>query len=101
MVKRALGLTLLLALLTIGALAAPAIATEGGEAVHHEYEDIAAGASDVGAEFLPEEYTRPPFFDWFVFPLIGAGVLISALIVARYLAWQPRFAREAREKSKR
>ena len=101
MVKRALGLALLLATVLLGAFAGPAAATEGVEVPQVEYEDIAANASDVGSEFLPEEYSRPQFFDWFVIPLIAAGVAITALVLFRYLLWQPRFAREAREKSRR
>lgn len=101
MVKRTLGLALLMGTLLLGAVAAPAAAVEGGEAPHYEYEDIAEGASAVGTEFLPEEYTRPPFFDWYVFPLIAAGVLVTALVLFRYLLWQPRFSREARERTAR
>lgn len=101
MLKRALGLTLVFGVLLLGTFTAPAVAVESGEVPHYEYEDISGAASPVGEEFLPEEYSRPPFFDWIVFPLVAAGVLVTALVLLRYLMWQPRFSREAKEKSRR
>lgn len=102
MVTRTLG-TLLLGLLLVGAFAGPVLATEG-EGTHYEYEDIRDNASDVGAAFLEpdaEEAERPGFFDWMIYPLAAAGILITGFIVVQYLVFQPRFAREAEERSKR
>lgn len=102
MVKRLLG-SLLLGLAVVGMLAGPAIATEGG-GEFTEYSDIREGASDIGAEFLDpdaEESERPGFFDWFIFPLVVIGLLATGFILLRYLVFQPRFAQEAEERSKR
>lgn len=102
MVKRVPVIALLLGLLLAGAMAVPALAAEGGGETHFkEYEEIVETAGDAGGEFLPEEYARPGFFDWIVYPLVAAGIVITSLVLVRYLFAQPRFTREAEERSRR
>ncbi len=100
MLKRSLGIIMVVGLLLVGGMASTAVAAESG-AEFTEYEDIVAGAGEAGGEFLPPEYERAGFFDWIIFPLVGAGVLITALVLFRYLIAQPRFSREAEERSRR
>lgn len=102
MVNRILA-TLLLGLMLVGMVAVPAVATEGGSDFT-EYEDIRQNASSVSEQFLApdaEDAERPGFFDWMIFPLAAAGIVITLLIVVRYLMFQPRFAREADARSQR
>ncbi|MGI9017242.1 MAG: hypothetical protein ACR2HR_09100 [Euzebya sp.] len=101
MVKRSLAVLMLAGILLVGSLVSVAGATEaeGGEYV--EYEQIVENSTDAGAEFLPAEYDIPGFFDWIIIPLVGVGVLVTAGLLGYYLIAQPRFAREAEERSKR
>jgi hypothetical protein len=100
MVKRALGTVLLVGLL-LGVMASTAAATEAGGVEHLEYEEIVDNAGEAGQEFLPAEYEMPGFFDWLIIPLVVAGVLITALVLLRYLVSQPRFSKEAEARSRR
>lgn len=101
MLKRSVGMVVLLGLLVVGALAGPAGATEGPAVEFREYDEIRTNASDVGAEFLPEEYEMPGFFDWLIIPLVAVGILATAVTLFRYLIAQPRFEREAEQRSRR
>lgn len=100
MVKRSLGMVVLLGLLLVGMLASPATAAES-DVEFREYDEIVEIAGDSGGEFLPEEYDMPGFFDWIVLPLVILAVVITALVLLRYLMSQPRFSKEAEERSRR
>ncbi|MDP8977689.1 MAG: hypothetical protein M3N17_03765 [Actinomycetota bacterium] len=54
----------------------------------------------VAREYRPEPYVPPSFTPWLLYPLLAAGALAALLILFFYLAWQPRFASEARRKSR-
>lgn len=96
---RARGLACLAVLLVLLA-GAPAAATEGDPAAElPDYEEIAA--NEAAADFLPAEYDKPAFFDWFIYPLLALGLLAAIGVGFRYLQWQPRFVREARAKRRR
>jgi hypothetical protein len=101
MLKRALTTVMLVGLVLGGALATTAVAVEGGGAHRLPYEEIVERAGEAGGEFLPPEYERPGFFDWIVYPLVGAGVVITGMVLFRYLIAQPRFSREAEQRSRR
>ena len=98
MSKRHFGAVLLLAVLLAGGISGTAAATE---AEAPQYSEIVENASSTAQQFLPEPYERPGFFDWYVFPLIILGGLAVALVLFRYLLWQPRFAEEEEKKSRR
>jgi hypothetical protein len=100
MLVRVLGAVLLVGQLLVGGATA-AVATEGGAAERPAYEEIVERAGDAGGQFLPEEYERPGFFDWIILPLVVLGVVITTLILVRYLASQPRFTAEAEKRSRR
>lgn len=100
MLKRYTGMLLLAGLLLVGVMAGAATAAEAPDNFV-EYEQIQENASDIGAEFLPEEYEIPGFFDYLIIPLIGAGVLITGAVLFRYLINQPRFERESEQRSRR
>ena len=103
MVTRTLS-AVLLALMVVGLVAGPVMATEGEESHFTEYSEIRENASDVSAEFLTpdaEDAERPGFFDWMIYPLAAAGVLVAGFVIMQYLVFQPRFAREAEARSKR
>ncbi len=100
MVKRSLGIIMIVGLLLVGAMASTAVATEA-EVEFQEYEQIVDTAGENGGAFLPEEYSRPAFFDWLLFPLMGIAVLMTGVVLFRYLIAQPRFSREAEERSRR
>lgn len=100
MVKRSLGMVLLVGLLLVGVLATTAAATEA-EVEFREYDEIVEIAGESGGEFLPEEYEMPGFFDWIVLPLVILAVVVTALVLMRYLMSQPRFSKEAEERSRR
>lgn len=102
MVTRTLGI-LLLGLLVVGVMAGPVLATEA-EVHAPTMEEIRENASDVGVAFLTpdeEEQERPGFFDWIIYPVAAIGVLMTFFVVAQYLVFQPRFAREAEARAKR
>ena len=100
MVKRSLGIVTLVGLLLVGVMTSTAMATEA-EVEHREYEEIVEIAGESGQEFLPPEYEMPGFFDWIVLPLVILAVLITGLVLMRYLMNQPRFSKEAEERSRR
>lgn len=101
MFKRQLGVVLVIALLLTGLLGGVATATEGGAHEVPEYSEILESSSDTAREFLPEAYERPGFFDWFVYPLLGVGVLATLAVLLRYLVFQPKFAEEDRKRARR
>lgn len=92
-------LVMLAVVLMVGALSGAAQATEA-PSHFREYSEIRENASDVGAEFLPDEYDIPGFFDWLIIPLVAAGVLITVAVLLRYLIAHPRFEREAKAKER-
>lgn len=100
MLKRYTGMLLLAGLLLVGVMAGAAIAAEAPPNFQ-EYEQIRENASDVGAEFLPDEYEIPGFFDYLIIPLVAAGVLITIVVLFRYLINHPRFERESEQRSRR
>ncbi|CAN5446575.1 hypothetical protein BH23ACT9_BH23ACT9_24510 [soil metagenome] len=101
MLKRTFGMVLVAGLLLVGVMAGAAVAAEPDPEFFREYSEIRENASDVGAEFLPDEYEIPGFFDFLIIPLIGLGVVVTAVTLFRYLVNQPRFEREAEERSRR
>ncbi|MEE8601575.1 hypothetical protein [Euzebya tangerina] len=100
MLKRSIAVLMLSGLLLVGAVATTAGAAEGG-GEFTEYEEIVEGAGEAGGEFLPDEYEIPGFFDYIRFPLIALGVVVTGGVLSYYLIAQPRFQREAEEKSRR
>ncbi|MBW3602179.1 MAG: hypothetical protein KY434_05705 [Actinobacteria bacterium] len=54
----------------------------------------------VAREYRPEPYVPPSFTPWLLYPLLLAGVAAALLILLFYLVWQPRFASEARRRSR-
>ena len=100
MLKRSVAVLMLSGLLFMGAVTTSAVAVEAG-GDFTEYEDIVENAGEAGGEFLPDEYEIPGFFDYFRFPLIAAGIIVTAGVLGYYLIAQPRFQREAEERSRR
>ncbi len=89
---------LAVAVVIVGALGAAA--TESGvEFV--PFEELSEQAGAPAQQFLPPAYEGPGFFEWMIFPLLIVGVVAFAVVLARYLQWQPRFARERSEKLKK
>jgi hypothetical protein len=107
MVKRSVGMALIVAMLVVGGMSAMLVVGGVSGTAHAadgpriEYDEIRANATDAGAEFLPEEFEIPGFFDWLIIPLIAGGVVVTIAILGRYLVSQPRFAREAEERERR
>lgn len=99
--KRLLGV--LLMVLLVCAVAAPAMAVEAeGEEPEHEempsYDEVGSG-SETSQEFRPVPYEQPSVFSGMLYPLMilaGIGVLV---VLGLYLLWQPRFSQE-REKQR-
>lgn len=54
----------------------------------------------IAAEFCPERYEEPSWFQWLIYPLLIVGLVMAVLLLIAYLTWQPRFAREREEKRK-
>ena len=97
LLRAAAGIAVLLVLL--GGVGGPAAATEGEGAEIPAFEELAQ--NEAAADFLPAEYDKPAFFDWFIYPLLALGLLAAIGVGFRYLQWQPRFVREARSKRRR
>ena len=98
---------LALALVLLGALALPAVATEAGATAPAEEEGPAPGIDEVGTqndisnEFRPEPTELPLFQRWMYVPMAIVGFLIIGALLYMYLMWQPRFAEERRSKRRR
>lgn len=108
MSKRRLGALLVGLLLVLGGLGGPAAATEaeeggvGGapeEVRPPTIEELRQQSGETAQEFFPEPVEQPAWFRFLLWPLVGAGVLISLFVFLRYLQWQPHFSREARERA--
>lgn len=91
----------LLAVLLVALVGSGAGATEGGPVEVPRFEDLRDSRGETAREFLPEDYEGPGFFDWMIFPLLIVGVIAFVAVMARYLQWQPRFARERDAKLKK
>lgn len=100
-------LILALAFVVLGALAAPAFATEAEGGAPVEEEGPAPGINEIGtqndvsSQWLPEPTELPPFQKWLYVPLAIVGFLVIAALLYLYLVWQPRFAEERRSKRRR
>lgn len=110
MTVRKPALSVLAAFLFVGLLgatllagfAAPASAVEapgGEEAPPPDIEELCREGS-VAAEFCPDPYEEPSWFQWLIYPLLIVGLLMAAVMLFAYLTWHPRFATEAEEKKK-
>lgn len=55
----------------------------------------------IAEEYCPERYEEPSWFQWLIYPLLIAGVVMVVLMALFYLVWQPHFAREREEKMSR
>lgn len=97
---------LALAAVVVCAMALPAFAAEGGGAAaeeggHSPTIDEIGTSNEVSNQHKPEPAEAPPFMRFFYVPLIIVGFLVVAVLLAMYLAWQPRFAEERRSKRRR
>lgn len=102
----------ILLMLLLSVLAMPAMAAEAGdeeidpgEAMEEEeplpsLDEIGSG-SEISEDFRPEPPETPVFADALRYPLVIVGVVVTIVVLTLYLVWQPRFGREAKEKSKR
>lgn len=97
--RAGLGVALIVMFL-LALVPAAAHAVEGGGVEVPDFSELRESSSDTAQQFLPEDYERPGFFDWWVIPLIAVGVLASLYVLVRYLVYQPKFAREAEEREK-
>ena len=108
MYQRLAGALVVCLLVLLGAVAGPAGATEAPAETDVEEEggnpaDINSigTQNEVSRQFLPEEAEPPAFFRFMYYPLVIAGVVVSLLLLAGYLLWQPRFAEERRSRRRR
>lgn len=98
---------LTVAVLMLGVLAAPALATEAPEGAAPEEEGPAPSVEEIGTQnevsqqYLPEEAEPPPFMRFLYVPLVIVGFLMAGVLLLQYLRWQPRFAEERRSKRRR
>jgi hypothetical protein len=106
MTKRLLGAALLTLLLvtSMAPLAAATEETGATEGAAHEPmpemdEVVTVEARSEG--FVPEEYVSPSWFQWLLYPSIIIGVIMVIGLLLYYLARQPAFAEERRQKSRR
>jgi hypothetical protein len=105
MPKRLVGV-LAIVLFALGLLGAPAAATEGETAPAGEQEpaptiDQIGQHNEITQEYFPEPSEPPQWTQWLYYPLLIMGVLAAAMLLLRYLQWQPRFAEERRNRRRR
>jgi len=102
MSKRLVGVLLIL-LLGMVALAGPALAVEGAteEGPAPSSIDEVVADNDTAREFVPEPYQQPTWFPALRLPLMLIAVLVTLAVLFAFLLWQPRFAQERKEKSRR
>ena len=107
MPQRLLGV-LAIAFLVLGVLAGPVAATEGGETApvaeeqpHSPTIEEIGQRNEITEEFRPEASELPPWSLWLLYPLLAVGILAAAMLLMRYLQWQPRFAEERRNRRRR
>lgn len=112
MSKRLVGV-LLVVLLGAVALAAPAGAAESqdhgvgeGEGVGAEQPaprsaDEVVADNDTARQFVPEPYEQPTWFRLLQVPLLIVGVLVTLAVLFAFLRWQPAFAQERQQSSRR
>lgn len=113
MSKRVLGV--LLTVLLLFAVAAPAFAVEAGgggeegeegeelEVEHEElpsFDEVGTG-SEISQEFRPVPYEQPSIFKMLVYPLAAVAGIAVLVILTLYLLWQPRFSQEREAKKQR
>ncbi|CAN5165624.1 hypothetical protein BH20ACT9_BH20ACT9_14070 [soil metagenome] len=98
---------LVLVLACLAGVAAPAAAQEEPVGTETPVEtgpppsvDEVTRDNPVAREYRPDPYVTPSFTPWLLYPLLLAGVVAALLILLLYLVWQPRFASEARRKSR-
>ena len=103
MSQRLIGVVLVL-LLSLAAMAGPALAVEGAATEEgprpSSIEEVVAD-NDTAREFVPEPYEQPSWFPMLLLPLMIVAVLVSLAVLFAFLLWQPRFAQERQEKSRR
>ncbi len=80
----------------------PEAAQQGqeGEEAAPELEAICAEGA-ASAEFCPEPYEEPSFFQWFEGTLLVVGLIMAAALLLAYLFLQPRFAEERKARRSR
>ena len=95
---------LLVLLLGMVALAGPAAAVEEGVGAEvpapRTVEEVVAD-NDTAQQFVPEPYEQPTWFPLLRLPLLIIGVLVTLAVLFAFLLWQPRFAQERQERSRR
>lgn len=97
---------LAVALLVVGVVATPALATEAASEAPEE-EGPAPGIDEIGTQndvskqYKPEPAEAPPFMRFLYIPLTIVGLLMAGMLLLQYLRWQPRFAEERRSKRRR
>ena len=104
MPKRLLGV-LAIIFVALAAFAGTASAVEGGEAPAEDHGsptiDEIGQRNEITEQFFPEAAEPPPWTQWLYYPLLVVGILAAALLLLRYLQWQPRFAQERRNRRRR
>ena len=95
--KRLAGV-LLLVLVCLGSLAAPAFAAEESTEPAAELPaiDELGSQTQTSQEFRPEPYEAPPFFRFITYPLLVVGIVVLLVVGFLYLRNLPRFAQESR-----
>lgn len=97
---------LAVALLLVGGVATPALATEAASEAPEEegpapsIDEIGTN-NDVSNQYKPEAAEPPPFMRFLYVPLTIVGLLMAVMLLLQYLRWQPRFAEERRSKRRR
>ncbi len=102
-------LVVLLTLLPLLLIAAPAVAVEeeaglapdegAEEEAPPDIEELCA-ANEIVAEYCPEPYEQPTVLPPILYALLVLGGLIAAALFAMYMRWLPNFAQERRAKAK-
>jgi hypothetical protein len=104
MLARLVGVVSLVAVLTLGLLAVPALAVEeeggGGYGPLPELNEIGT-QSETSQRFFPEEAEEPVFAPFLLYPLLVLGLIIALAVLFLYLRWMPTFAEEREKAGKR
>ncbi len=106
--RSAMVLAMLFALLALAgvAVSGPVLAVEEDELEVEEappppdYEELCREGT-IAEEYCPEPYEEPSWFQWLIYPLLIAGLVMATGMLVAYLIWQPRFAREREENKSR
>jgi hypothetical protein len=107
MLARLVGVGTLVALLTLGLLAMPALAVEDEEGTGAGYSGPLPSIEEIGTQsevsqrFFPEEAEEPVFAPFLTYPLLVVAVLVSLVLLMLYLKWQPTFEEERKKAGRR